>query len=911
MRNDNRSFGVRTLGLVLLCLVAVSRSSAGAETVILDTRGVWRFHETWRTEVARLDAGERVRVDPYTPRQDVVYKDEDLAPGRYKIRPTQTVRGSAFPPDDWREVTFDDGDWLARMGPFLGASYRSLALLCVRGKFEVTDPAEVKDLSLSVVFQGGLVVYLNGREVARAHLGAGRIDRETVAEDYPLETFSTPDGKLISQQWYRGGGHVTSWRTPKDLYAVWLAGYKKRSRTLEVTLPAATLRKGLNVLALEIHRAPAVEAMFVTVTDAGSLDCRIRKAFWWNRAALESVRLSAAGPAGVVPHVSRPAGLQVRTHTVYHRVNPNEYADPSEPLRPMRMCAARNGVCAGQVVVSSTAAVEGLKLDVSALAGPAGAVIPASALRVRYPRHEKVIEGLHIYDTLDASCQPAQKVPGNTRPVWVTVDVPKDARAGEYAGTLTVRVDGEGPVDVPVRLKVVDWTLPDPQHFTTHVGMVQSPESVALQYNVPMWSEKHWQLMERSFELMGRVGAKTLYVPAKAWTHFGNEHTMVRWVAQPDRTHKLDFTLVERYLDVATRHLGKVPVVCVYLYDGGPSNSKPEKPGTWVTEVNCATGQLQDLKAPDWGTPESRAFWKPVLDGMREILAKRGMERSLMVGAAQQVPHVVVDDLQAAAPDAYWVAHSHLYNEEFGKGYHRDGQPVGYLAQVGGMFAVLWDPEEGRPFYGWRNPFRVVTYPRDGIGPLLRQDSEPTVHRLCAEGALLTGRQARYPAKWSARVESMAIKHKKAFPGVRGFGRLGADFWPVLKGKRGSYPICGRYPGTDWGTLDLGDVSPWLLAPGPDGAISTVRFELMRESLQEAEARVFIQDALLDDAQRAKLAEELAGRCEHLCNERTRALRYVSEYYDDGNGRYLIPPAWDAWSEELYDLAAEVAKALN
>ena len=902
--------------LVLVTTVTLTTSVFAAERVVLDTRSAWRFHETWQTDVARLGSGKLIRVNPYKPRQDLEYKDQVLVAKQYGLREAKRIEGSSLPPTDWRETEFNDGDWQRLNGPFLGFSYRGISLLCVRGRFEVTDAAKTGELSLSVVFQGGIVAYLNGKEIARSHLPQGQLKALTLAEPYPPETYATADGKLIQQRWYRGGTGVASYKVPKPLRAVWLTGYAKRSRKLEVKVPVTTLQKGTNVLALEVHRAPGAELMFAKVSRAGSFDRNTRRVYWWNRAGVESVRLTAADDAaGVRPNNKAPKGFRVRNVPVFHSVNPRTWPDPLETLQPIRLVGVRNGTFSGKVVVTSAKPLAKLKAAVTELSGPPGARIAADRIAVRYPRYEKLSRYSKRFDALDASPKMAEPRPNNTQPVWVTVTVPEDARPGNYAGTLTVTADGEDPVRVPVELKVINWTLPNPQGFTTHAGIIQSPESVAEKYNVPMWSERHWRLIERSFVLMAQLGGKSLFIPVKCRTHFGNPHTMVRWVAQPDRSHKLDFSLVEKYLDVATKHLGKIPIVCLAIYDGGPSNTRPDPPGTFVTEVNCATGKLQDLKAPDWGTEESRAFWKPVFDGMREILKKRGMEQSLMVGLAQSVRWQAAQDLKAVAPDAEWVAHSHLYNTEFGRRHQRPGQPVGYLAQVGGMYSVFWDPEDGRPFYGWRNPFRVVTYPRDdsgaGVGPCLRVTSGLPVYRLAAEGSILSGRQDRYPGKWGARVESAALKSKKAFPGIRGFGRLGADFWPVLKSKRGVYPLAGRYPGSDWGTLSLKHVVPYLLASGEDGAIATIRFEMLRESLQEAEARIFVQDALLDEAPRHKLGPALAAKLDKLTTERTRALRYISEFYDGGNTTLLLPASWRDRSAELYEAAADVAGKLK
>jgi hypothetical protein len=69
------------------------------------------------------------------------------------------------------------------------------------------------------------------------------------------------------------------------------------------------------------------------------------------------------------------------------------------------------------------------------------------------------------------------------------------------------------------------------------------------------------------------------------------------------------------------------------------------------TVADPATGKLEEAEGPKWGTPEARAFWKPVFDGLREILKKRGLEGSLMVGVAgDSVPKKdAVEDLKAIA----------------------------------------------------------------------------------------------------------------------------------------------------------------------------------------------------------------------------------------------------------------------
>jgi len=107
----------------------------------------------------------------------------------------------------------------------------------------------------------------------------------------------------------------------------------------------------------------------------------------------------------------------------------------------------------------------------------------------------------------------------------VTVNVPADAAPGMYEGTLAV-----AGRQIPVKLTVAGWTLPKPADYETYVDFIESPESVALRYDVPLWSDKHFALLGSCFDQLGKIGNKTLFLPLAAMANLGNEHTIVRWI---------------------------------------------------------------------------------------------------------------------------------------------------------------------------------------------------------------------------------------------------------------------------------------------------------------------------------------------------------------------------------------------
>jgi hypothetical protein len=203
--------------------------------------------------------------------------------------------------------------------------------------------------------------------------------------------------------------------------------------------------------------------------------------------------------------------------------------------------------------------------------------------------------------------------------------------------------------------------------------------------------------------------------------------------------------------------------------------------------------------------------------------------------------------------------------------------------------SVDWDPDN-EAHYMW------ITPPGEGIYSTtsawhLTDGGELSTFRYFAEATLLS--------RWC------------------GISNQGVDYWPGLRnppGNGGSI-LLERY--TWQAGVDSILTQHAMLGAGTDGPVATPRLRLMREALQEAEVRMFVQNALLDDAARAKLGPDLAKKCKDACDERTRMLRYCSWYlapfkygtitnYD----RYFNDAAWLKSSEGLEDLAGQVAKAL-
>jgi len=883
---------MRTL-LLAFVFCPLGATAAGGEdppaAVVLDTGSFWRIRTVWETVEVVRDSGEVEHVRfVYDHRWFRENEGKvEVERGAYEVEPLPVVRLPERTSPEWMQPEFDDSTWVRLRDPVLAESTNTnWKLVLMRGRFEVTDPAGVERLTLRLKFRGGAVVYLNGREVVRRFMPDGPITVNTPAVPYPEEIYVDDHGFLV-------------WpHDDKDVYEKKAA---ERIRSIEdCTVPGNLLRKGVNVLAVAVHRAPAPELLYLRrIKRYPEADERMH----WCKTGLLEIALRAAPGSAVVPNISAPKdrGFLVWNQSTVRKVFLEEYADPFAPLRAVKLTGVRGGAFAGQVVVGDQKPIAGLKAVASELKGPGA--IPASAIDIRYALPDGrpyQRDKLGAFDSLEE--EPPAEVPvyeqhgGAVQPIWFTVRVPQNAAPGDYRGTVTVTAEAAPTVDVPIELRVIDWTLPDPNVFAARMDIAESPESLAMAYGVELWSDEHWRLLDKTFALLKPLAVKTLYLTAIRRTHWGNEHAMVRWVRGEDGELSPNFDVVEKYLDVATKHLGAVPGVILYCWEpmssmghaGGAGGARRthDKPILY-TLWDPGSGTLKKRTGPAWGTPEAKQFWAKFNRGIAPLLRKRGLEQSMLfglIGDARPTKQAM-DDICSGVPEeaAKWAAHSHYYAVEW------EGYDLGMAVSLWGIGCAPVDPAEGRG-YGWQNPFWLAYYPRE-----MSMFTSLVEHRVKLE-------------RWIGAVSRSETVYSKA-KGARGLGRLGADFWKVIPDSRGTLTdsLAGRYPESYWGQLNLNYGIPHLLGKGKNGPVPTVRSEAFRENLQEVEARVFIEKALTDDAKRARLGDDLARRCREALDKRIRMCLHA-----EGEGLpWFVSSGWSRRTEELFELAAEVAGELE
>jgi uncharacterized protein YjdB len=145
------------------------------------------------------------------------------------------------------------------------------------------------------------------------------------------------------------------------------------------------------------------------------------------------------------------------------------------------------------------------------------------------------------------------------QPVWVTFDIPKDAKAGTYTGTLSAAADGiTTPLTFTYTVKVQDAVLPDASEFENSfdIELWQYPYSSAEYYGVTPFSEEHLKILRPIMEKYKEAGghAITTSIVEEAWngqTYSKNEvhyPSMVKWTKNADGSFSYDYTDFDKWV---------------------------------------------------------------------------------------------------------------------------------------------------------------------------------------------------------------------------------------------------------------------------------------------------------------------------------------------------------------------------
>ncbi|MCC5830690.1 MAG: hypothetical protein JJU36_14685 [Phycisphaeraceae bacterium] len=560
---------------------------------------------------------------------------------------------------------------------------------------------------------------------------------------------------------------------------------------------------------------------------------------------------------------------------------------PDPAVAELRLVGTRGGQASAQAV----ALVGGpLTVTASELTGADGARLPASTIQVRYGWNREphaTATGLRRQFGDYRILAPRSDPEASRTPIWLTAHIPADAVPGDYRGELTVS-HAEGRTTLPLRLEVGAWRLPASRDFASIVGLLYSPDSVALRYDVQPWSPEHLRLLEPSLDHLAQVGQDVFYVPfiVGSRTHFGTVTPLVRFVREGDSLRP-DFTGLDRFAALWRERVGAPRFAVLYLWCSNLSDGThgpAERVDIQVFDPD--TGAVETRSVPYFGAPGSEEIWRPAVEGaIARLRALEFPDDSILLGIGQdKKPHRrELDAMRKMFPGRKWNVISHSR----GYGLPRQPEPVPGLTIA--YHEVPWGPhmpEQLRDglLRGWNLPYARVSLSRFHFGGAGgNQRGTPIGYALVGDGSI-----ADYG-------------HGNFRPTV-GFSRFKADFLAVPQTDfKGQVRLGGLLQMGGWVNLMRNHQD--LLMAGVDGAVATVHFQHLVEGIHATEARIAIEKALTDTARKEHIPEHLAEEARSIIAWRAALiLRLRQEQLQDLSTDNQT--AYFNRLRRLYDLAA-------
>ncbi|WP_216657728.1 DUF4091 domain-containing protein [Sphingobacterium shayense] len=218
-----------------------------------------------------------------------------------------------------------------------------------------------------------------------------------------------------------------------------------------------------------------------------------------------------------------------------------------------------------------------------------------------------------MLDNLQSFDLEAKKV----RPVWVTVNIPANADAGDYLAKIRIESGGVKSDELDLRLTVINTVLPRSKEWTYHLDQWQHPSAVARVHGLEMWSDAHFEAMKPVMQMLVDAGQKviTATLNKDPWNvqTYDPYADMIKWSKGSDGTWKYDYSVFDKWVQFMM-DLGVTKMINCYSII--PWNNE-------IHYLDVDKNEVVNVVAKP-GTPEFEKHWTPFLEDFVLHLKSKG-----------------------------------------------------------------------------------------------------------------------------------------------------------------------------------------------------------------------------------------------------------------------------------------------
>ena len=264
---------------------------------------------------------------------------------------------------------------------------------------------------------------------------------------------------------------------------------------------------------------------------------------------------------------SVPKGIQASFVTI-----DNHFPYSSPPAQEQKMGTWQVKAWRGervhtQVLIWTSEELKAIHLSPGNLTSDAGDIISSDNIRATFMRYvmanllgdrETGCRDVTLLDTVLVADVITNSTtlnfsPKTSRPVWLSIDIPSNAKPGLYYGTLNICGDDEKQQQLfNYEVHVSEHQLPPVHEWSYHLDLWQNPFSEARYHQVETWSDAHFKAMQPSMQLLANAGQKviTAVLTEDPWNSqtYDKYHSMIKWVKKRDGTWEFDYSHFDKWV---------------------------------------------------------------------------------------------------------------------------------------------------------------------------------------------------------------------------------------------------------------------------------------------------------------------------------------------------------------------------
>lgn len=406
--------------------------------------------------------------------------------------------------------------------------------------------------------------------------------------------------------------------------------------------------------------------------------------------------------------------------------------------------------------------------------------------------------------------------PHQWRALWVAVEVPEQVAAGSY--DIAVKIsDGQGNVlgEETFKLEVIAAELPEQRLLHTEWFHV---DCLSTYYKTGVFSERHWELIEQYIETAVKHGMNMILTPLftpPLDTEIGGERPTVQLVdvERKSGVYRFSFERLKRWVEVCNR-TGVKYLEFSHLFTQWGAKHAPKI----MVDVDG-----QHIRLFGWETdsrePEYTAFVTAFLQELVQFIEDNSLTDRVFFHVSDEPKPEDLDTYRAAS--------------ELVKPILKDFPIIDALSDF--------------EFYKSGLIEQPIPASND-IQPFLDNGIEGLwTYYCCAQYKLVSNRFFHMP---SSRNRVLGMQLYKL--NLKGFLHWGYNFWYAQFSKYAINPFQVTDAG---GGFPAGD--PFLVYPGEEGPIESIRLEVLTEALQDLRALELLERKLGREAVVAMLEEGL------------------------------------------------------